>query len=70
MASEKQVEAAARALFAEGRHHGWFKITKSFDELDPIGREEFLDLTWRILRAAEEVRMRPIQIALLFLKRN
>jgi hypothetical protein len=57
MATEKQVEAAARALFAEGRHHSWWKpqIPKTFDELDPIGREEFLDLTWRVLRAAEEI---------------
>lgn len=46
------LEAAADKLDEIGAHHGWWKpITKSWRELDPIGREEFLDIAWLVVKA-------------------
>ena len=56
MATEQQVHAAARKLLEEGNEHGWFPQKHTLETLDEIGREEFLDLTARVLSAAENVK--------------
>jgi hypothetical protein len=38
---EKAIEAAAKIVFAEGVEHGWWKEPKTYEALDPIGKEEF-----------------------------
>ena len=43
---------AANKLFQIGRHHGWWPGNeKSWQDLDPISQEEFLDLTAEIVDA-------------------
>jgi len=37
-----RVETAARVIYDAGRHHGWSGFSKPFDDLDPIGRKEFM----------------------------
>lgn len=47
------LEKAADSLWATGTHHGWWKVdAKDWRTLDPIGREEFLDIVFGILKAA------------------
>jgi hypothetical protein len=49
----EQVEAAARLLHQEGRfHHWWSQDIATYDELDPIGKDEFAAIVERILIAA------------------
>jgi hypothetical protein len=48
-----QVEAAARLLHQEGRfHHWWSHDIATYDDLDPIGKDEFAAIVERILIAA------------------
>jgi hypothetical protein len=48
-----EVEAAARELDGWGRLHGWWpKSDVSYDNLDPIGKEEFDAIVERVLMAA------------------
>jgi hypothetical protein len=55
-----EVEAAARILDREGRFHNWWPLhLKPYDELstvDPIAKEEFDGIVYRILLAASQVR--------------
>jgi len=49
---EKALEAAGDVLDKFGRHHGWFgHHAKPWCELDPIGRDEFLDIVAAIVSA-------------------
>ena len=54
-----EVIAAAKIIYEAGRHRGWsgFK-EKTFENLDPIGRDEFLGIIERALAAALVVRGR------------
>jgi hypothetical protein len=56
----KEVEAAARVLYEEGLHHGWWRnFKKSYDELaatDSIGKNEFDAIVERMLLAAARAR--------------
>jgi aromatic ring-cleaving dioxygenase len=55
--TDKEVAAAAAALFKEGRRHHWWRLPQErYEDLDPIGREEFEALVWRVLKAAEAAR--------------
>jgi hypothetical protein len=55
-----EVEAAARILDREGRFHNWWPLhLKPYDELstvDPIAKEEFDGIVYRILLAASQAR--------------
>lgn len=56
--SEARVRNAAECLHSAGIYHGWagahFKISFSeFEKADPIGFSEWLDLTARVLDAAD-----------------
>jgi len=56
--TEQQLRRAAEVLHAEGLQRGWFgtHYTKTFEQLektDSIGVEEFKDLVFRILEAAQ-----------------
>jgi hypothetical protein len=47
-----RLERAADALYRIGRYHGWWKTSfESWQELDPIAREEFLDIVFEVLQA-------------------
>lgn len=48
----KALECAADKLDEIGIHHGWWKPqSKSWRELDEIGREEFLDVVWAVVNS-------------------
>jgi hypothetical protein len=43
--SQSEIEAAAHELFRAGKHHSWFRgVQSQYDELDPIGKEEFEEI--------------------------
>lgn len=46
------VEAGARQLFKEGVHHGWWPHPKTYDALDPIGKDEFDAIVERVVMAS------------------
>jgi hypothetical protein len=52
------LEKGAKELFESGRRHGWWAVAcpsvSSYDELDPVGREEFNDIVERIIVAAHQ----------------
>lgn len=53
--SQLEIEAAAHELFRIGKHHGWFgrgDDQSRYDEMDPIGKEEFEDIVAIVLIAA------------------
>lgn len=50
-----RVETAARVIYDAGRHHGWSGFSKPFDDLDPIGRKEFMAIIHSALKAADAV---------------
>ncbi|MGA0603796.1 CPCC family cysteine-rich protein [Caulobacter sp. KR2-114] len=52
----EEIEAAAIALDAEGRFHGWWPLSPPYRDLDAIGKEEFDALVERVLMAAARVR--------------
>jgi hypothetical protein len=53
----EEVDAAARVLDEEARLFGWWpKTAKRYDELDPIGKDEFGGLVARMIVAAERAR--------------
>ena len=55
--SVDEVQAAARVLDREGRFHGWWpQATAAYDELDPIGKDEFEAIVERMLMAATRTR--------------
>jgi hypothetical protein len=55
--SQSEIEAAAHELFRAGTHHGWFRGSQSrYDEMDPIGKEEFEEIVAYILTAAAYAR--------------
>lgn len=53
MPDEHRLEAAADRLYAIGLHHGWWgaRAKPSWRDLDPIGRDEFLNVTWAVIAA-------------------
>lgn len=52
MLDERRLHAAADKLYATGLHHSWWKdLPDDWRKLDPIGREEFLDVTAAIVKA-------------------
>lgn len=53
--TDAEVEAAARLLFAEGAHHHWWAYEGGYDDLDPIGKDEFDAIVERVLMAAAKV---------------
>ncbi|HEV2674247.1 MAG TPA: hypothetical protein VGV37_06865 [Aliidongia sp.] len=55
--SVDEVQAAARVLDRDGRFHGWWpKTTAAYDDLDPIGKDEFESVVERMLMAAARTR--------------
>jgi hypothetical protein len=45
MLSQNGLEAAADSLYATGIHHHWWQpVPASWRDLDPIARDEFLDV--------------------------
>lgn len=53
------IRAAARVLYIEGQHHGWWNCTaNSFDDLDPIGKLEFEGIAERVLLAAHSTSLK------------
>jgi hypothetical protein len=62
---EQAIEAAARTVFAEGVEHGWWKEPKTYEALDPIGKEEFDAVVNRAIEAAQPLMgvQRPEEIA-------
>ena len=65
MISDEQVKSAANILYAAGKHHGWFpkSTPDSWENLDPIGKSEFLGIVQEILEAYEAAAWRPIEDA-------
>jgi hypothetical protein len=55
----REVEAAASVLYAEGRHHHWWpqSLPETYQQLDPIGRDEFEAIVERMLIAAKAARL-------------
>ena len=52
-----EVEAAARELHDWGEIHGWWpRSVASYDNLDPIGKDEFDAIVERVLMAANAAR--------------
>jgi hypothetical protein len=52
--NDAQIDAAARILDQEGRFHGWWpKHIATYDNLDPIARDEFEAIVERLLIAAK-----------------
>jgi hypothetical protein len=47
---ESSLEAATDVLHKYGSHHHWFE-NKPWRELDPIGRDEFLDIVAGVISA-------------------
>lgn len=57
MTTDRQVEAAARELDKAGRAYGWWPAsTPTYDNLDPIGRNELEAVVESMLKAAEAVK--------------
>jgi hypothetical protein len=55
--SDAEVNAAAKILDGEGRRCGWWsKDLPTYDQLDPIGKSEFLGLVEAMLRAAAKAK--------------
>ena len=53
--TDAQVEAAARVLDSYGRHHSWWpKDVADYDDMDPIGKEEFEAIVEQMLIAASK----------------
>ena len=50
------IDAAARVIYRAGRIHGWWRPDRSYDELDPIGRDEFEGIIRKALEAADAAR--------------
>ena len=55
--TDAEIDAAARVIDEAGRMHGWWpKSVKPYDDLDPIGKEEFGAIVARAILAAERAR--------------
>ncbi|MDR6290979.1 MULTISPECIES: hypothetical protein [Inquilinus] len=56
--SQSEVEAGAHELFRIGKFHNWFNggNISRYDEMDPLGKEEFEDVVAIILIAAAHAR--------------
>lgn len=54
--SHLEVVAAARELDSRGRLHGWWPVGISYDNLDPIGKDEFEAIVERVLMSAAAAR--------------
>jgi hypothetical protein len=53
----EEIDAAARVLDKGARFYGWWPETaKPYDDLDPIGKDEFRGLVARVLLPAERAR--------------
>jgi hypothetical protein len=50
------VTAAAKVIYAAGRHHHWWGFDNPYDQLDPIGLEEFNATIEQALAAANAAR--------------
>jgi hypothetical protein len=53
MQDDLPVEAAARVIYEAGLLHHWSGFNKPYDQLDEIGRSEFLGIIARALAAAK-----------------
>lgn len=52
-----QVKAAARVLDSFGRYHSWWpKDVADYDDMDPIGKDEFEAIVEKMLIAAARAR--------------
>lgn len=55
----RQIEAAAKSLFDQGALHRWWPAgVKSYEGMDPVGREEFNAIVERVLLAATNTQHR------------
>ena len=55
--TDTEVEAAARKLYSDGVFHRWFpESAPTYDDLDPIGKEEFDAIVEGVLMAAAAAR--------------
>lgn len=55
--NDAEMEAAARELHSRGKVHGWWpESVASYDDLDPISKDEFDAMVERILMAAAAAR--------------
>ena len=52
---DDRVVAAGRVIYDAGREHHWSGFERSFDELDPIAKSEFLGIVEQALLAADTV---------------
>jgi hypothetical protein len=50
------VTAAAKVIYAAGRHHHWWGFDKPYEQLDPIGLSEFNGIIEQALAAADAAR--------------
>ncbi|MEO8373998.1 MAG: hypothetical protein ABI471_02145 [Sphingomonas bacterium] len=51
-----EIEAAARELDRWGKIHGWWPQSENYDNLDPIGKDEYDAIIERVLMAASAAR--------------
>ena len=54
VATDDPITAAAKVLHKAGQHHRWWGFDKPFEDLDPIGRSEFLGIVEQALAAADK----------------
>ena len=54
--SDAEVEAAGAVIYAAGQFHSWGGFDAPWQHLDAIGKDKFLDIIERALRAAAKVR--------------
>ncbi|KQZ28490.1 hypothetical protein [Caulobacter sp. Root1472] len=55
--SDFELNATARALFAAGMRHGWWPAhLRAYDDLDPIGRDEFNAIVEHVPAVAAKAR--------------
>ena len=60
-ADDPGIDAAAKVIYEAGRFRRWWRFDKPYDELDPIGKDEFEGIIQRALKAAEAARHRQRQ---------
>lgn len=56
MNGDPGLPAAAKVIYNAGRHHRWLGFAKPYEELDPIGLEEFHEIIASALAAADAAR--------------
>jgi hypothetical protein len=51
------VTAAAKVIYAAGRHHRWWGFDKPYEQLDPIGLSEFNGIIEQRTKPAAQERL-------------